>query len=114
MDRLEDLLRRIRDPRECTELLLDAPRAGARGVARQVAAVLSSLPAVHRELSTEPTRLAAVGDLVRHVGALELLLLSLAEQQRKESRHGFLGRGIRGRRQARARGVRDVGRMAVV
>jgi hypothetical protein len=118
MDRLEDLLRRIRDPRECTELLLDAPRAGARGVARQLAAVLSSLPAVHRELGTEPRtesgRLMAVGDLVRHVGALELLLLSLAEQQRKESRHGFLGRGVRSRRQARARGIRDVGRVALV
>jgi hypothetical protein len=114
MDRLEDLLRRIRDPRECTELLLDAPRAGVRGVARQVAAVLSSLPAVHRELGTAPGQLTAVGELVRHLGALELLLLSLAEQQRKESRHGFLGRGVRGRRQARARGIRDVGRVALV
>ena len=62
MDRLEDLLRRIRDPRECTELLLDAPRAGARGVARQVAAVLSSLPAAHRELDAAPAHPAAVDD----------------------------------------------------
>ena len=91
MDRLEDLLRRIRDPRECTELLLDAPRAGARGVARQVAAVLSSLPAVHGELAAlalaERGGMAAVGELVRRVGALELLLLSLAGRQKKESRH---------------------------
>jgi hypothetical protein len=117
MDRLDDLLRRIRDPRECTELLLDAPRAGARGVARQVAAVLSSLPDVHRELAADlvaqPDRKAAVGELVRRVGALELLLLSLAEQQKRESRYGFLGRGARARRQARARGLRDVGRLAV-
>jgi hypothetical protein len=87
MDGLEDLLRRIRDPRECTELLLDAPRAGRRGVARQVAAVLSSLPAVHRELAVEltaePGRRAAVGELVRRVGALELVLLSLAGQQER-------------------------------
>ena len=96
MDRLEDLLRRIRDPRECAELLLDAPRAGARGVARQVAAVLFSLPAVHRELGAEPARRTAVEELVRRVGTLELVLLGVAEQQR-ESRHGFLGRGARGR-----------------
>src|SRR5947209_7854634 len=110
MDRLEHLLRRIRDPRECAELLLDARRAGTRGVARQVAAVLSSLPAVHRELGAEPTRRAAVEELVRCVGTLELVLLSLAEQQR-ESRHGFLGRGAAARRQTRARGVLDVGRL---
>jgi hypothetical protein len=118
MDRLEDLLRRIRDPRECTELLLDAPRAGTRGVARQVAAVLSSLPAVHRELAAHLTAeqhsgMPAVAELVRRVGALELLLLSLAEQQTKETRHGFLGRGPRGRRQNRTRGFPDVGRLAL-
>ena len=47
-----------RDPRECAELLLDAKRADTRRVARQVAAVLSSLPTVHRELDAEPGRLA--------------------------------------------------------
>jgi hypothetical protein len=114
MDRLEDLLRRIRDPRECGELLLDAKRSETRGVARQVAAVLSSLPAVHRELDAAPGRLAAVGELVRRVGALELLVLSVAEKYTKESRHGFLGRNVGHRRQARARRIRDVGRLALL
>ena len=60
MDRIEDLLRRIRDPRECVELLLAAPRQDVGSVAHQLAAVLSSLPAVHRELGDAPGRLAAV------------------------------------------------------
>ena len=46
MDRIEKLLRRIRDPRACVELLLVAPWADAGKVAQQLAAVLSSLPAV--------------------------------------------------------------------
>jgi len=45
MDRIETLLRRIRDPRACVELLLAAPGADAGKVAQQLAAVLSSLPA---------------------------------------------------------------------
>src|SRR5919204_5510028 len=83
MDRIEDLLRRIRDPRECYELLLAAPREDARSVARQLAAVLSSLPAVHRELGEQSVRLAAVGELVRQVGLLELLLLKTADRKRE-------------------------------
>ena len=85
MDRIEDLLRRIRDARECHELLLAAPVEDAYGVARQLAAVLSSLPAVHRELGDEPGRLAAVAELVRRVGVLELLLLNLAGKRRSQS-----------------------------
>jgi hypothetical protein len=78
MDRLEDLLRRIRDPRACVELLLTAPGEDAGHVAQQLAAVLSSLPAVHRELGAAPGRAPAIEELVRRVGGLELLLLQLA------------------------------------
>ena len=80
MDRIEDLLSRIRDPRSCVELLLGARDGDAGGVARQLAAVLSSLPAVHRELGGSPGRAPAVEELVRRVGGLELLLLDLASQ----------------------------------
>src|SRR5581483_7035663 len=41
MDRLDNLLSRIRDPRQIADLLLGAPREAA-GAARQLAAVLSS------------------------------------------------------------------------
>jgi hypothetical protein len=82
MDRIEDLLHRIRDPRECVELLLAAPREDVCGIAGQLAAVLSSLPAVHRELSDAPARLAAAGELVRRLGRLELLMLNAAGHQR--------------------------------
>ena len=41
MDRLENLLSRIRDPRALADLLLGTPREAA-GAARQLAAVLSS------------------------------------------------------------------------
>ena len=41
MDRLDNLLSRIRDPRAFADLLLGAPREAA-GAARQLAAVLSS------------------------------------------------------------------------
>jgi hypothetical protein len=78
MDRIEDLLRRIRDPRACVELLLAAPGEDAGHVAQQLAAVLSSLPAVHRELGGSPARTPAVEELVRRVGGLELLLLDIA------------------------------------
>ena len=88
MDRIEDLLRRIHDPRECVELLLAAPRADAGNVARQLAAVLSSLPAVHRELAGAHGGLA-VEELVRRVGGLELLLLNVAG--RKFRAGGFSG-----------------------
>jgi hypothetical protein len=81
MDRIEDLLRRIREPRECVELLLAARREDAGHVAQQLAAVLSSLPAVHRELGAGPGRTPAVEELVRRVGGLELLLLELACHQ---------------------------------
>ena len=80
MDRIEDLLGRIRDPRECHELLLAAPVEDAYGVARQLAAVLSSLPAVHRELGASSARAPAVEELVRRIGGLELLLLKIACQ----------------------------------
>ena len=118
MDRIEDLLGRIRDPRECNELLLAAPVEDAYGVARQLAAVLSSLSAVHRELGEEPGRLVAVEELVRRVGVLELLLLNLAGQRRSqsegESAHGTRAEGTRRPRAARARGIRDMGRMALL
>jgi hypothetical protein len=78
MDRIENLLRRIRDPRACVELLLAAPGADAGKVAQQLAAVLSSLPAVHSELGSLPGHAPAVQELVRRVGGLELLLLDLA------------------------------------
>ncbi|HET7670556.1 MAG TPA: hypothetical protein VFK84_09125 [Burkholderiales bacterium] len=78
MDRIEDLLRRIRDPRECVELLLAAPREDVSGIAGQLAAVLSSLPAVHRELADAPERLPSAGELVRRLGRLELLMLNAA------------------------------------
>jgi hypothetical protein len=42
MDRIEDLLRRCRDPRSCLELLLAACGEDARRVAGQLGAVLSS------------------------------------------------------------------------
>jgi hypothetical protein len=82
MDRIEDLLGRIRDPRCCAELLLGARRAQTRSIGGQLAAVLFSLPAVHRELGDEPGRLAAVGELVRRLGVLELLLLHAAGQRK--------------------------------
>ena len=44
MDRLEELLHRVREPRKCAELLLGAPDAVAVAVAQQPAAVLFSLP----------------------------------------------------------------------
>jgi hypothetical protein len=50
-------------------------------VAQQLAAVLSSLPAVHRELGDSPARAPAVEELVRRVGGLELLLLDIASQR---------------------------------
>jgi hypothetical protein len=78
MDRIENLLRRIRDPRACVELLLAARGEHAGHVAQQLAAVLSSLPAVHRELGASPGRAPAVEELVRRVGGLELLLLDIA------------------------------------
>jgi hypothetical protein len=86
MDRIEDLLHRIRDPRACAELLLGARRVDARGVAGQLAAVLSALPAAHRELDQGETRGAslpgagqgATRELVRRLGGLELLLMHLA------------------------------------
>jgi hypothetical protein len=81
MDRIEDLLRRIRDPRACVELLLAAPGADAGHVAQQLAAVLSSLPAVHRELGGSSAPAPAVEELVRRVGGLELLLLDIASQR---------------------------------
>jgi hypothetical protein len=81
MDRIENLLRRIRDPRACVELLLAAPGEDAGHVAQQLAAVLSSLPAAHRELGTAPGRGPAVEELVRRVGGLELLLLDIARQR---------------------------------
>lgn len=81
MDRIEDLLRRIRDPRECAELLLAARRKDVSGIAGQLAAVLSSLPAVHRELGDAPARLASAGELVRRLGRLELLMLNAAGHQ---------------------------------
>ena len=87
MDRLDNLLDRIRDPRACVELLLAAPGEAAGHVGQQLAAVLSSLPAVHRELGAAPGRAPAVEELVRRVGGLELLLLDLACQV-KEPRHG--------------------------
>jgi hypothetical protein len=118
MDRIDDLLRRIRDPRGCHELLLAASAGDARGVARQLAAVLSFLPAVHRELGEEPGRLAAVGELVRRVGVLELLLLNLAGQSRSpskgESAHATRAPGARRRDPARAGRIRNVGRMALL
>jgi hypothetical protein len=49
MDRTEDLPRRIREPRDCVELLLAAPHGTARSVAPRLGAVLFSLPAVHRK-----------------------------------------------------------------
>src|SRR5205823_1543183 len=113
MDRLEDLLRRIRDPRECHELLLGAPRGDARSVASQLAAVLSSLPAVHRELGGEPRCPAAVAELVRRVGVLELLLLKLAGQS-KESSHGTRARGVGAHRATRAGGIPGLGRVALL
>jgi hypothetical protein len=90
MDRIEDLLHRIRDPRTCADLLLGAGRTEARGVAGQLAAVLSALPAAHRELELRETRGAsfpgagqgATRELVRRVGALELLLMHLASTPR--------------------------------
>ena len=118
MDRIEDLLRRICDPRECHELLLVAPVEDARSVARQLAAVLSSLSAVHRELGEQPGRLPAVEELVRRVGVLELLLLNLAGRRRIQSEgelaHGTRAQGARRRRPARAGGIRDVGRLALL
>lgn len=47
MDRLEELLPRLREPRKCAELLLGAPAANAVAVAQQLAAVPFSLPAAH-------------------------------------------------------------------
>jgi hypothetical protein len=114
MDRIEDLLRRVRDPRECYELLLAAPAEDARGVARQLAAVLSSLPAVHRELGDEPGRLAAVGDLVRRVGVLELLLLNLAGKSNGESAYGIHAQHARHRPAARGGWIRSLGRLALL
>jgi hypothetical protein len=78
MDRIENLLHLIRDPRACVELLLAAPGEDAGHVAQQLAAVLSSLPAVHRELGASSGRGPAVEELVRRVGGLELLLLDIA------------------------------------
>jgi hypothetical protein len=93
MDRIEDLLHRIRDPRQCAELLLRARRADARGVAGQLAAVLSALPAAHRELEHEATRGASLPgagqgtlELVRRLGGLELLLMQLAAEAEGGSR----------------------------
>ena len=57
MDRIEDLLHFIRNPRRFADVLLGAP-AGHAAAARRLAAVPSSLPAVHRELGGEPGRLA--------------------------------------------------------
>src|SRR5258707_12349575 len=114
MDRLEDLLRRIRDPRECYELLLAAPGADAGSVASQLAAVLSSLPAVHRELGEATSCPAAVAELVRRVGVLELLLLNLPRQPKGESVHGHGARGARVRRSDRAGGLPDLGGMALL
>jgi hypothetical protein len=88
MDRLENLLSRIRDPRELSDLLLGAPRADAAAVARQLAAVLSSLPALHRELGAEPRHLPAVAELARQLGRLELLALNAAGHRTEERRHG--------------------------
>src|SRR5204862_512266 len=83
-------------------------------VARLLAAVLSSVSAVHRELGEQPGRLPAVEELVRRVGVLELLLLNLAGRRRIQSEgelaHGTRAQGIRRRRPARAGGIRDVGR----
>ena len=81
MDRIEDLLSRIRDPRTCVELLLAAPGKDAGHVAQQLAAVLSSLPAAHRELGGSPARVPAVEELVRRIGGLELLLLDIASHE---------------------------------
>src|SRR5882672_4867504 len=114
MDRLEALLDLIRDPHGCHELLLGASGQEARGVARQLAAVLSSLPAVHRERGEQPGRLPAVAELVRRVGVLELLLLKLAVLGKTESTHGTRAQAVRRSRPARAGGIRGVGRLAVL
>jgi hypothetical protein len=86
MDRIEDLLLRIRDPHDCADLLLGAQRADTRGVASQLAAVLSALPAAHRELdqgaSLPGAGQGATRELVRRLGGLELLLMHLASHPR--------------------------------
>jgi hypothetical protein len=90
MDRIEDLLHRIRDPHACADLLSGARGAEARGVAGQLAAVLSALPAAHRELEHRETRGAsfpgaaqgATRELVRLLGRLELVLMHLAAHPR--------------------------------
>src|SRR4051812_50226988 len=80
MDRIEDLLRRIRDPRACVELLLAAPGADAGHVAQQLAAVLSSLRAVHRELGGSSPPGPAGGGLGRPRGGPRLFFLYIAFQ----------------------------------
>jgi len=112
MDRLDDLLRRVREPRECSELLLGAP-AEAAAVARQLAAILSSLPAVHQELGEARARLPAVAQLVRSVGLLELLLLKAAAHRNGESFHPSHPSDARLHRPARRRPPRRPGRVAV-
>jgi hypothetical protein len=111
MDRMEDLLRRIREPRACVELLLAAPGASTGQVAQQLAAVLSCLPAVHAELGASPGRTPAVEELVRRVGGLELLLLELACHV-KEPAHGIVRRDDRSPHSAAVSRLRDVGWVA--
>jgi hypothetical protein len=113
MDRIDDLLRRIRDPRACVELLLAAPREDAGRVAQQLAAVLSSLPAAHREMGDAPARTPAVEELVRRVGGVELLLLQLACHL-KESDHGIVHHDDRRPHPARLGGLRGLGWMALL
>jgi hypothetical protein len=114
MDRIENLLRRIRDPRSCAELLLGAGPVEARGVAGQLAAVLSALPAAHRELDQGAglpgAGQGAVRELMRRLGGLELLLMRLAAGPRGDfngSRHPSAG----DHRAARARWVHGLGRL---
>jgi hypothetical protein len=113
MDRLEELLRHVREPRACAELLLGAP-AEAAAVARQLAAVLFSLPAVHQELGEQRVRLPAVAELVRRVGLLELLLLKAAAHRSGESLHANHPSDARLHRPARGRRLRNPGRVATI
>jgi hypothetical protein len=110
MDRLEHLLGSIHDPRRCAELLLRAAPEDAVAVARQVAAVLSSLPAVHRELGAAAASQPAIGELVRRLGLLELLVLKTAGDGTEEAFHGTAARGTLDRRPARAGRLRGLGR----
>jgi hypothetical protein len=111
MDRIDDLLVKIRDPRACGELLLAAPGESAGHVAQQLAAVLSSLPAVHRELGESSSRAPAVEELVRRIGGLELLLLDIACHL-KEPHHGRVRLDDGHRHPDRARGLRRMGSLA--